>query len=127
MRIIVDRPLVKYSPELPAIKVTLVTAIPEALTPELAVAPIARRIRPAEQLQIGDCRKWIPREKGTAAVGTLRSMRFHAGGEHLIIFEQASFPDCPRPVFFSLHAAARPGEPVSLAIWFLSSRVPACL
>lgn len=80
-----------------AIKVTPVTAI-RAL-PELAVAPIARRVRPAEQLQIADCRKWIPREKGT--VGTLRSMRFHAGGEHLIIFEQASFPDCPRPVFFS--------------------------
>lgn len=106
LRTYYNRPTVREFIRITTIKVTPVVAI-RAL-PELAVAPITRRVHPAEQLQIADCRKWIPREKGMVGVcDTLRSMRFHAGGEHLIIFEQASFPDCPRPGFFST-AARRP-------------------
>jgi len=67
LRIIIDRPFVKCSPGITAIKVTPVIAI--RTLPELAIAPIARRVRLAEQLQIADCRKWIPREKGTVLSG----------------------------------------------------------
>jgi len=76
LRTYYNRPTVREFIRITAIKVTPVVAI-RAL-PELMVAPITRRVRPAEQLQIADCRKWIPREKGT--VGTFQSMRFHAGG-----------------------------------------------